>query len=117
MVKYAKLVGLILLMLGGFLRLAAQVDIESLPPIGEKYSELRPEQKRLVDDWFQRFSQVIKKRVSPDEGYDHLPLSAKTTFSAVTHALIRTPLTDQQGARLADSTIVLVDKIDDVAGK
>ncbi|MCI0348848.1 MAG: hypothetical protein L0Z53_05425, partial [Acidobacteriales bacterium] len=105
------------LMLGVFSSLAAQVATDELPPIGKDYSDLRPEQKRLIDDWFQRFSQVIKKKVPPDEGYNHLPLSAKTTFGAVTHALMRTPLTDKQGTPLGDSAIAVIDKIDDVAGK
>jgi hypothetical protein len=113
----ATVAGLILLVLGGCPFLVAQVATDERPPIGKDYSDLRPEQKRLVDDWFQRFSQIVKKKVAPDEGYNHLPLSAKTTFGAVTHALMRTPLTDKQGAPLGDSAIVVIDKLDDLAGK
>src|SRR5262245_36956617 len=116
MPKRASFFGL-LLVLGGFTSFAAQVATDELPPIGKDYSDLRPEQKRLVDDWFQRFSKVIKKKVAPDDGYNHLPLSAKTTFGAVTHALMRTTLTDKQGTSLGDSAIAVIDKIDDVAGK
>jgi hypothetical protein len=82
-----------------------------------KYSDLHPEQKRLVDDWFRRLSEVLKQEVSPEEGYDNLPLSDKTTFSAVTHALLRTKLTDESGAGLGESAMALVDKIDRVFGK
>jgi hypothetical protein len=67
---------------------------------GGNYESLRPQQKRLIDDWFTRFSAVVKKPVNPAEAYDKLPLSAKTTFNAVTHALIMTPLTDQSGKSL-----------------
>lgn len=81
------------------------------------YASLRPEQKRLIDDWFKRFSEVVKKPVDPNEAYDNLPLSGKTTFNAVTHALMRTTLTDASGKPLAGSAIDLVDKVDGAAGQ
>jgi hypothetical protein len=82
-----------------------------------EYSSLSPQQKRLVDDWFQRLSSTIKKTVDPAEGYEEIPLSAKTTFNAVTHALMKTELTDESGKKVAESTIDLVDKVDRVAGQ
>jgi len=95
---------------------AAQQTVNPVVLSG-KYSDLHPEQKRLVDDWFRRLSEVLKQQVSPEEGYDNLPISDKTTFSAVTHALLRTPLTDESGAVLGSSAMVLVDRIDRVLGK
>ncbi len=84
---------------------------------GGGYSSLSPQQKRLVDDWFQRFSSVINKSVDPAEGYEELPLSAKTTFNAVTHALMKTELMDESGKSLSESAIDLVAKVDRVAGQ
>ena len=84
---------------------------------GGSYSGLLPEQKRVVDDWFQRFSAVIKKTVNPAEGYDKMPLSYRTTFSAVTHALLRTKLTDDSDKPLADSAFGLVGKVDRLVGQ
>jgi hypothetical protein len=103
----------------GFVALAT---VQQQPPaatavLGDKYSDLLPEQKALVEDWFKRFSDVMKRSVSPQEGYDNLPVSAKTTFSAVTHALVHTTLTDQSGASLGASAITLIDRLDTVAGK
>lgn len=92
-------------------------DTQNAVLLSGKYSDLHPEQKRLVDDWFRRLSEVLKQQVSPEEGYDHLPISDKTTFSAVTHALLRTPLTDESGAKLGDSAMTLVEKIDRVSGR
>ena len=91
----------------------------AVPPalLGDKYTDLLPEQKLLVDDWFRRFVEIVKKPLSPQEGYDNLPISSKTTFSAVTHALIHTPLTDQYGATMGASAITLIDRVDTVAGK
>src|SRR5688572_19499258 len=81
-----------------------------------KYSDLHPEQRRLVDDWFRRFSEVVKKEVSPEDGYNNVPISSKTTFSAITHALLRTTLTDESGKSLDDSAMVLIERIDHLFG-
>ena len=81
------------------------------------YSSLAPKQKRLVDDWFQRFSSPGKKGMNPAQAYEKLSLSARSTFSAVTHALMRTGLTDRSGKRLAEAAIDLVDKVDNIAGE
>jgi hypothetical protein len=95
----------------------AQQATDNPVVISDKYSDLHPEQKRLVDDWFRRFSDLVQKQVSPEEGYNNLPVSTKTTFSGVTHALLRTPLTDESGAPLGNSAITLVEKIDQVLGQ
>jgi hypothetical protein len=84
---------------------------------GGGYSSLLPEQKLLVDDWFKRFSAAVKKPVNPEEGYDNLPLSVRTTYSAVTHALLKTKLTDAAGKSLASSGIEVIEKVDTVAGE
>lgn len=85
--------------------------------LGGNYASLRPEQKRLVDDWFQRFSATLQKQVNAEEGYNNLPLSARTTFGAVTHALLTTRLTNDGGQSVSESAIDMVDKIDSVAGE
>ena len=69
----------------------AQQSTNNAVVLSGKYSDLHPEQKRLVDDWFRRLGEVLKQEVSPADGYDNLPVSDKTTFSAVTHALLRDP--------------------------
>jgi hypothetical protein len=71
-------------------------DASAEPAFGGSYSSLQPSQKRLVDDWFERFGAVVKKPVNASEGYDNLPASTKTTFGAVTHALLRTPSYDSE---------------------
>ena len=93
-----------------------QTDVSPVVLSG-KYSDLHPEQKRLVDDWFRRLSEVLKQQVSPEDGFNNLPVSHKTTFGAITHALLRTPLTDESGAALGTSAMTLVDKIDELLGK
>jgi hypothetical protein len=83
---------------------------------GAKYRSLKPEQKALVDDWIQRFNATIHKAVDPEQAYDNLPVSMKTTFNAVTHALISTQLTDSSGGKLG-SAIQIIDKLDTVKGE
>ena len=95
---------------------SAQQEDPTATGFGGSYSSLKPAQQRLVDDWFGRFSAAIAKTVDPAEGYDKLPLSTKTTFNAVTHALLKTKLSDQSGNSLSESSMDLVDKVDGVAG-
>ncbi len=101
----------------GALCLSAQSPPTASVGFGGAYVDLRPEQKRLVDDWFARFSAVVKKPVDPAEGYENLPLSTKTTFNAVTHALLNTSLTSESGQVLAMSALELVEKVDSAAGE
>jgi len=82
---------------------------------GEKYASLSREQKHLVDDWVARFNRVIGKQVQPHDVYDHLPQSSRTTFDAVTHALMNTKLTNQEGSSLG-TAIQIVEKVDTVRG-
>ena len=63
-----------------------------------------------------RFSATIHKPIDPREAYDHLPLSTRTTFNAVTHALISTQLTGESGGKLGPA-IQLIDKVDTVSGE
>ena len=76
---------------------------------GGSYDSLESEQKALVDDWMKRFSATIHKQVDPQQAYNNLPLSTRTTFNAVTHALISTQLTGESGRKLG-SAIQIVDK-------
>jgi hypothetical protein len=99
----------------GFAAVQASQNPQVIP--GAKYADLLPEQKVLVDDWFRRFGEVVKKTVSAQEGYDNLPVSTKTSFGAITHALIHTTLKDQAGASMGASAIILIDRLDTVAGK
>ena len=80
------------------------------------YASLKAEQKTLVDDWVQRFSATVGKRVDPAEAYNNLSVSTRTTFNAVTHALLTTRLTDSSG-RDFGSAIQIVAKIDTVSGE
>jgi hypothetical protein len=91
-------------------------DSASHGDFSANYASLKTEQKALVDDWIKRFSVIVQKQVDPEKAYDNLPLSTKTTFNAVTHALLSTQLTDESGGKLG-SAIQIVAKLDTVHGE
>jgi len=86
------------------------------------YEELAPEQKALIDEWIERYDQVFSESLEPGV-YNELSLSTKTTFAAVTNALMNTPLTDKDGNPLVNdegkalNAMGLVEKLDTIKGK
>ncbi len=91
-------------------------DGNSSPEIGKSYSNLQPEQKRLVDDYVSHYNQTTGSNVVPQEAYDNARLSVRTTFDAVTHALLKAKLTDLHGKDLG-CAIDLVDAVEEVMGE
>jgi hypothetical protein len=80
------------------------------------YAALTPAQRRLVDDAIVRLEAATKKQLEPGPLFDSLPLSTRTTFDAVIHALSQTPLTGHDGASLNLTALDLVARVDAVAG-
>ena len=87
------------------------------PRFGGAYSELDERRQQLVDDWVLRFINVTGQRLDARSFYDDvLSLSTKTTFDAVTHALLTTPLTDASGQKFGDG-LTLIERVDTVKGE
>jgi hypothetical protein len=85
--------------------------------LGGSYSAMDARRQRLIDDWVTRFNEVTGQKVEPGPFYDtFVKLSSKTTFDAITHALMTTALTDASGGRLGDA-LDLVERIDSVRGQ
>jgi hypothetical protein len=84
--------------------------------VGRSYATLRPEQKRLVDDFVMRYNRVTGSDLLPEHAYDKARLSVRTTFDAVTHALLNAKITDSMGKDLGHA-IDLVEAIDEVMGE
>ena len=82
---------------------------------GGGFSELKPPQQRLAADWIHRFNQVMKRSGSNEEVYDGMPVSIRTTYDAVTHALMTTKLT--RNGEPVGTAIDLVAQLDTVNGK
>jgi hypothetical protein len=99
--------------------LAIEILIAQQPArrFGGSYSDLDERRQQLVVDWVARFTKVTGQRLDARSFYDDvLSLSTKTTFDAVTHALMTTPLTDASGQKLGDG-LVLIERVDSVKGE
>lgn len=83
---------------------------------GGKYELLAPEQRQLIDRWFEELNRVTGENRDPQSYYDQVPLSARTTFEAVTHALTNTRLTTVD-RRLLGNAIDLVEIVESVRGR
>jgi len=94
------------------------VAAQQTPPrFGGAYSALDARRQHFINDWVTRFTQVTGRKVEPAEFYDGVvTLSAKTTFEAITNALMTTPMTDASGKGLGDA-LDLIEHVDGVRGK
>lgn len=99
--------------------LAVEILMAQQPPqrFGGAYSDLDTRRQQLVVDWVARFAKVTGQSVDARSFYDEvLRLSTKTTFDAVTHALLTTPLTDESGQKFGDA-LSLIERVDTVKGE
>ena len=94
----------------------AQKPKSTTSQFGTSYASLRPEQKRLVDDYIRRINTTTGSKLVPQQAYDNARLSIRTTFDGVTHALLTTKMTDAKGKSLGRA-IDLVDAVDEVMGE
>ncbi len=83
---------------------------------GGTYANLKPEQRRLVAEWFRQYNEVTKENLKASEDYDKISLSVRTTFEAVTHALMTSKLSDKQGNSLG-TALDVVSYVETVHGK
>ncbi len=79
------------------------------------YAQLRPAQKKLIDDWYAEYNKLMGTHDAPTD-YDELSLSTRTTFEAVTHALLTTNLTTKAG-QPEGNALDLVQSIETINGK
>jgi hypothetical protein len=87
---------------------------------GGAYAGLGERRQRLVDDWLARLENTTGQKLQPASFYDEiLAVSSKTTFDAVTHALMTTPLTDAAGAKLAGlpDALALIEHVESISGQ
>jgi hypothetical protein len=84
--------------------------------LGRSYGELRPEQVHLIDSFIRSYNATTGSALVPQQVYDNARLSIRTTFDAVTHALLNAKMTDSQGKSLGRA-IDLVSAVDQVMGE
>jgi hypothetical protein len=110
-----RLIGALVLLLPALVLIAQEQPAN--PPTGfhGTYAELKPAQKKLIDEWYAEYNRLTHEQSSPTE-YDQLSLSTRTTYEAVTHALLTTQLTDKSGKSMGNA-LELVRGIEAIAGK
>lgn len=89
----------------------------TLPPAGsgKAYGELRPPQQELVKRWISEYGKISGSQIDT-ASYDTLPVSNRTTFDAVTHALMKTTLTAGDGAKMG-TALDVVELVEGVHGQ
>jgi hypothetical protein len=99
---------------GGF---AQERQVEPPQTFGATYDELSDAQRVLLDGFFQRAAGILGVPINPRERYDAAPLSSRSTFGAVTHALLASSLTDRRSGQPLGRTIDLIDYVEGVRGQ
>jgi hypothetical protein len=74
---------------------------------GGTFDTLKPEQQKLVKGWAAEYNRVTGRNLTAPGSYDKLPVSVRTTFDAVTHALLQSKLTDENGASLGTALDII----------
>ena len=89
------------------------------PPtqFGGEYAGLDARRQQLIADWVVRFNDVTGQTAAAAPFYDsQVRMSARTTFDAVTNALMRTTLTDESGQPMGDA-LDLIERIEMARGR
>ena len=84
--------------------------------VRSRYPDLEGRRKTLFDDFTRQYNEKTSFALTPEEYFDSLSVSERTTFDAVTHALMKTNLSDESGASLG-SALDLVTGIDRISGQ
>ena len=77
--------------------LLASAQDDTRVTLGGTYSKMAPEQKALLGRWAREVQKITGHKPDSEQSYNQLPLSSRTTFEAVTHALIHSKLTEPSG--------------------
>ncbi len=81
-----------------------------------RYIDLEQVQKDLFNPYAEAYNERTGRSLTPQEYFDSLSISERTTFDAVTHALINSTLTDEEGNSLGRA-IDLVSGVERIAGQ
>ncbi|MGB7439395.1 MAG: hypothetical protein WBR26_04545 [Candidatus Acidiferrum sp.] len=95
---------------------SSQNQTKETQEFGKSYENLRPAQRRLIDDYVHNYNETTDSKIVAQSAYDDARLSVRTTFDAVTHALLNAKISDADGKSLGHA-IDLVASIDDVMGE
>jgi hypothetical protein len=80
------------------------------------FEDLEPRQKQILEGYTAAFNQRSGRNLSTQEYFDSMTVSERSTYDAVTHALMNSRLTDQEGNELGNA-LDLVEVIERIAGQ
>ncbi len=80
------------------------------------YQDLAISQRALFQLYIDDYNAARGSQFGPEEGFNNLTVSERTTFYAVTHALMRSQLTDKTGASLG-TALDRVATVERIAGQ
>ena len=80
------------------------------------FGDLEPAQQVLVEGYTAAFNERSGRDLSTQEYFDSMSVSERTTYEAVTHALMNSKLTDQEGNDLGNA-LDLVNGVERIAGQ
>ena len=80
------------------------------------FGDLEPVQQKLLEGFTAAFNERSGRDLSTQEYFDSMSVSERTTYDAVTHALMSSELTDQEGNDLG-TALDLVEGVEKVAGQ
>jgi len=81
-----------------------------------RFEDLEPSQKDLFASYTKAYNESTGFDLTPEAYFDSMTVSERTTFDAVTHALMHSPLTDEHGNSLGHA-IDLVAGVERIAGQ
>jgi hypothetical protein len=81
-----------------------------------RYEDLDGKRKELFDLFTKEYNEKTGFHITPEDYFESLSISERTTFDAVTHALMKTELTDKDGASFG-TALDLVTGINRIAGQ
>lgn len=81
----------------------------------DQFTQMRPKARALFEKWASKQVSIDQRPLTPKQKFLSLSVSQRSTFAAITNALLFTNLTDAYGNKLG-SAIDLIDSVDIIAG-
>lgn len=83
----------------------------------DQYSRMKPKPRALFDKWAANQKTIDGKSLTPAERLASLPISRRSTFAALTNALLYSKMTDPASGQLFGFAIDLIEEIETIAGQ
>ena len=86
------------------------------PAAFDRFAWLEDNRKRLLEAPTRNYNEVTGRNLTAEKWFKQLTVSERTTYDAVSHALMRSPLTNDEGNDLG-SVLDLIMRVEQIAGQ